>query len=77
MYWMNVSTVGGSAALIGNISDEQLKLLAPLFNELGAAIEFGQMGSSEILGGCLATVVTNEGSEKVFLPRDDALLSRH
>lgn len=77
MYWMNVSTVGGSEALVGNISDEQLKLLAPLFNELGAAIEFGQMGSSEILGGCLATVATNEGSEKGFLLRDDALLSRH
>lgn len=77
MYWMNVSTVGGSEALVGNISDEQLKLLAPLFNELGAAIEFGYMGSSEILGGCLATVVTDEGSGKGFVLRDDAQLATH
>lgn len=77
MYWINVSTVKGSEARVGNISEEQLTLLAPIFNELGAALEFGLMGSSEILGGCLATVMTDEGPEKAFIFRDTASSTSH
>lgn len=77
LYWINVSTLSGSEARVGDISEEQLTLLGPILNELGAALEFGQMGSSEILGGCLATVMTDEGSDKAFVIREDDLSTRH
>ncbi|OQP74750.1 hypothetical protein IA54_012075 [Xanthomonas phaseoli pv. syngonii LMG 9055] len=65
-YWIHVSTVNGSEALVGDINDEQLDMLAPLFNELGAAIEFGVMGSKEVLGGYLASLA-DESSEQAFI----------
>lgn len=77
MYWLNVSTDKGSDARVGSVTEEQLTLLAPILNELGAALEFGLMGSSEILGGCLATVVIDEGIQNAFILRDDAHQKRH
>lgn len=65
-YWIHVSTVNGSEALVGDITDEQLDMLGPLFNELGAAFEFGLMGSKEVLGGCLASMA-GDGSEQSFI----------
>lgn len=67
-YWIHVSTINGSDALVGDITDEQLDMLGPLLNELGAAFEFGLMGSKEVLGGCLASLADESFEQGLILP---------
>jgi len=52
MYWVNVCGKGDDTARVEHLSDDALQRLVPLLAALGAGVQFGNMGSETVEGGC-------------------------